>query len=171
MTTAGLHITFFTSRFKESGHILLILRVLIWPGQALMTQVLFFVLMLSGLSSPMPSATDLSLSPLEVIHRNGQLNVTDGKRVYTLKSDGSFCSFSGLMSGVVIQGKWKIKISSDTLTVEIKASWKRVNTISQDEVKTAILEIHSGVLHDTGRPQTDLYNGVLVWKDVVHVSR
>ena len=118
-------------------------------------------MLLLALTKTGASATDLSLSPLEVIHRNGVLNATDGKGLYTLKKNGRFTSSSGVMSGVMIVGKWKLVSGSKDLTVEVKGTWSMLNAISADEVRTVKLVIHPGILKDTGHTDSDVYQCAL----------
>jgi hypothetical protein len=117
-----------------------------------------FFLALLALTWTPALATDLSLSPLDVIHKNGQLIATDGKSRCTLKKDGSFSSFPLAETGFATQGKWKFESLSQGLTVVVDGHWFMVNALwPNDDVRTMKLAIHSGVLRETGNPQTDTY--------------
>lgn len=112
-------------------------------------------------------ATDLRLSPLDVISLNGQLNARDGIMTYTLTKDGSFSSFPLAMSGTWVQGKWKLESSSKGLTVQVEGTWGGVNQISpKDNFMTMKLVIHTGILQDTSHPETDIYKCSVTVEDM-----
>ena len=83
-----------------------------------------------------------SLKPVDIIAREGSLNVSDGSSLYLFNQDGSFHSFPVGMSGRTIEGRWAFQPGSEAVVI-IEGRWGWLNGLSPlDDFRTMKLVLY-----------------------------